>query len=74
MGYELRWSDESVKNLEEILDDIKIKWTEKEVNNFKMKLNHLLDLITHHPFMFPVSSIKPKLRKAVLSKQTTKFY
>lgn len=74
MAYELRWSDESVKNLEEVLDDIKNKWTEKEVNNFKMKLTHQLDLIIQHPFMFPVSNIKPKLRRAVLSKQTTIFY
>jgi hypothetical protein len=35
MGYKLRWSEESVKNLEEILSDIELKWTERELNNFK---------------------------------------
>ena len=74
MGYKIRWSDQSIKNLEEILDDIKSKWTEKEVNNFKSKLSHQLDLIVQNPFMFPDSKIKPGLRKAVLSKQTTIFY
>lgn len=74
MDYKLRWSDEAVENLEEILDDIKFKWTDKEVNNFKDKLNHQLDLIIQNPHMFPSSTIKHGLRKAVLSKQTTIFY
>ena len=74
MVYKLRWSDESIKNLEEILDDIKFKWTDKEVDHFKSKLSHQLDLIIQNPHMFPASTIKPELRKAVLSKQTTIFY
>ena len=74
MDYKLRWSDESIKNLEDILDDIKFKWSDKEVNNFKRKLNHLLDLIIQNPYIFPASTIKKSLRKAVLSKQTTIFY
>jgi hypothetical protein len=36
MDYKLRWSDESVINLEDILDDIKVKWTDKEVDNLKV--------------------------------------
>ncbi|MDZ7741039.1 MAG: type II toxin-antitoxin system RelE/ParE family toxin [Bacteroidota bacterium] len=74
MDYKLRWSNESVKNLEDILDDIKFKWTDKEVDNFKSKLSHQLDLIVQNPYMFPASTIKNGLRKAVLSKQTTIFY
>ena len=58
MVYKLRWSDESVKNLEDILEDIKFKWTDKEVDIFKIKLSHQLDLILHRPYMFPASTIK----------------
>ena len=74
MDYKLRWSDESVKNLEEILDDIKSKWTDKEIDKFKSKLSHQLDLIVQNPYMFPASTVKNGLRKAVLSRQTTIFY
>ena len=74
MDFKLRWSDESVKNLEDILEDIKFKWSDKVVDNFKSKLSHQLDLIVQNPYMFPVSTIKNGLRKAVLSKQTTIFY
>lgn len=74
MAYNLRWSEESLNNLDEIIDDIRRKWTEKEVDNFKRKLSHQLDLIIQNPFMFPASIQRPELRKAVLSKQTTIFY
>ena len=37
MAYKLRWSEESVRNLDEIIEDIRRKWPEKEVNNFKVK-------------------------------------
>lgn len=74
MAYKLRWSEESVRNLDEIIEDIRRKWPEKEVNNFKVKLSHQLNLIIHNPLMFPASPRYPRLRKAVLSKQTTAFY
>jgi len=74
MDYKLRWSQESIRNLEDILDSIKTKWNDREVNNFKSKLSHQIYLISQNLFMFPVSTFKPGLRKAVLSKQTTIFY
>ena len=74
MVYNLRWSEESVNNLDEIIEDIRRKWTEREVENFKKKLSHQLDLIIQNPFLFPASIRRPRLRKAVLSKQTTIFY
>jgi len=74
MDYKLRWSDESIRNLEEILADISRKWTLKEVDNFKNKLKFQLQMIISHPHMFPRSQHNPHLRKAVLSKQTTIFY
>jgi plasmid stabilization system protein ParE len=74
MDYNLYWSAEAVDNLEEILDYLTAKWTEKEVIKFKYKLNKQLDLIKQNPLIFPKSSFNPSLRKAVLSSQTTIFY
>lgn len=74
MGYKILWSDESVNNLQEIIDDIYGKWYEREVDKFKIKLSHLLDLIERNPFLFPPSIKNPHLRKAVLSKQTSIYY
>lgn len=74
LDYKLYWSDESIENLKAILDDMKSTWTDKEVTNFKDKLIHQLGLIIQFPYMFPRSDYNPRLRKAVLSKQTTIFY
>jgi plasmid stabilization system protein ParE len=72
--YKLFWSDEAVNNLESILDYLQKQWSQKEVDNFKTQLKKQLDLILKFPKLFPKSDYNPRLRKAVLSKQTTIFY
>ena len=74
MDYKLVWTYEAINNLDEILDYLITNWTQKEVVQFKYKLSKQIDLILQFPKMFPVSDYNPKLRKAVLSKQTTLFY
>lgn len=72
--YRIIWSEEAVKNLENVLDYLNRRWTQREVNNFKVKLSRLLDIISQNPRLFPISEFQPRLRKAVLSRQTTVFY
>ncbi|MCX6277957.1 MAG: type II toxin-antitoxin system RelE/ParE family toxin [Bacteroidetes bacterium] len=72
--FEIYWSNESIDNLESIFEYLSTNWSQKEVNNFKRKLAKQLDLIVSNPKLFPVSEYNPRLRKAVLSKQTTIFY
>jgi plasmid stabilization system protein ParE len=74
MDYKIFWSEEALSNLEEILDYLNERWTQKEINKFKNKLNKQLEIISRFPTIFPVSNYHPNLRKAVLSKQTTIFY
>jgi|SRR5690554_5096381 len=73
-SYKLRWSDESVRNLEDILEYLQENWSEKVVLNFKENLSKQLDLICRFPFIFPRSEYQKRLRKAVLSKQITIYY
>lgn len=74
MDYKIFWTQEAIQNLGEIIDYLRFRWTEKEVDNFKAKLSKQIDLISTNPTMFPISSNVPRLRKAVLSKQTSIFY
>jgi len=74
MGYKIFWTEEAIQNLKEIIDYLANKWTQREVDNFKAKLSKQIDLIKRNPRMFPVSTFQPRLRKAVLSKQTSIFY
>jgi len=74
MDYKIYWSDESLQNLEDILDYLESEWTQKEVDRFKAKLSKQLDIISNNPLIFPVSQYQNRLRKAVLSKHTSIFY
>jgi plasmid stabilization system protein ParE len=74
MEYKLFWSEEAISNLEEIIDYLNHQWTQKEVAKFKNKLGKQLDLIIQNPFLFPISNYNQRLRKAVMSRQTTIFY
>ncbi len=74
MDYKIFWTEEAIRNLDEIIEYLQNKWTQREVDNFKAKLSKQIDLIHQNPYLFPVSSFQPRLRKAVLSKQTTIFY
>ena len=73
MDYKLFWSKESISNLESILSYLESEWTDKEIDNFKRKFSKQLELIEKNPRLFPISDVQPRLRKAVLSKQTTIF-
>ncbi len=61
MDYKIFWTEESIKNLKEIIDYLNLKWTEKEIKNFKIKLSKKIELISTNPFMFPASVNAPKL-------------
>lgn len=74
MDYKIFWSDESLRNLEDILDYLESEWTKKEVDRFKVKLSKQIDIISKNPQIFPASQYQNRLRKAVLSKHTSVFY
>jgi plasmid stabilization system protein ParE len=72
--YKVYWTAEAINNLESILDYLNDKWTQCEIDNFKKKLGRQIELIEKNPRLFPLSEYNNRLRKAVLSKQTTIFY
>ncbi len=72
--YPIIWTEEAIRNLEAILDYLQNRWTQREVDNFKKRLSNLLRLISGNPKLFPKSENQPRLRKAVLARQTIIFY
>jgi plasmid stabilization system protein ParE len=72
--YNLFWTEEALRNLDEILIYLETNWTDRERKTFIIKLSKQVDLIYRNPNLFPVSEYNSRLRKAVLSKQTTIFY
>ncbi len=74
MEYKIFWTEEALQGLKEIIDYLSTEWTQKEVDDFKVKLSKQIDHIKINPWLFPKSKFQPRLRKAVLSKQTSVYY
>ena len=72
--YKIFWTDEAINNLDSILDYLSNRWTQREIDNFKIRLTKQIRLIEQNPFLFPISQYNSRLRKALLSKQTSIFY
>ncbi|WP_269226525.1 type II toxin-antitoxin system RelE/ParE family toxin [Flavobacterium eburneipallidum] len=57
-----------------VFNYLESKWNEKTKKKFSNKINSIINLILENPELFPVSGINKKIRKAVISKQSTLFY
>jgi len=73
-GYKIDWSDESLKNLDSIIDYLTVRWTDREIRNFYKMLEKRLSIISKSPLAFPASGIETNVRRSVLSEQTTIYY
>ncbi len=68
------WSSRAIKDLENIIHYHETNWSEKEVRNFKLKLEKAISLISTRPKFFRLTNFRKNLRRCVLSKQTTIYY
>lgn len=51
-GYRIQWPERAIFDLQNIIDYLLYKWTEKEVRNFVRKLDKRLELISINPRLF----------------------
>jgi len=72
--YKVIWSEKSVSGLRSIITYLEQNWSEKEIGKFIKRLDNQIQLITSYPFLFPSSPKSKKLRRSVLTKQTTIYY
>ena len=71
--FKIIWSEESLDNLDSIVDYLDKNWTNKEIFSFFYGVNRLIRIIKDKPFTFPYSN-NLKIRRAVLSKKITLYY
>jgi plasmid stabilization system protein ParE len=60
--------------VEEIFNHLEAKWNNEVKKKFSNKINAAVKLIVENPELFPISSTNKKIRKVVISKQTSLFY
>ena len=76
MDYKIsvRWTNQSVADLEEILQYLEENWTVKEINKFKSKLGEDIELLMKFPYLGPASKSNKYLRRFVLNKYVSIIY
>jgi plasmid stabilization system protein ParE len=72
-GLKIKWTEEAINNLEDILSYLKIRWTTREINRFFIKLEKQLIILSLFPEAFPRSQIN-FVHRCVFSKQLTIYY
>ncbi len=60
--------------IENVFEYLELKWNEETKKKFSNKINSILNLIVENPELFPVSKINKKIRKAIISKQSSLYY
>lgn len=73
-GSKIIWTTKAVNDLENIINYLRKKWTEREVRNFVQRLDKRILIISINPKLFPYSRKKRNLRKSVLSKHNSIYY
>jgi plasmid stabilization system protein ParE len=68
------YSKRSDKDTTAIEGYLAYQFTQKEIDNFYKLLERFEEIIVHFPELYPVSTKKFKIRRAVLSKQLSVFY
>lgn len=73
-GYDIIWSEEAFKNLEQIIKYLGENLTEKEIKNFIKKLEKRITIISEYPLIFPSTDRIKNLHKSVLTKQIVLYF
>jgi len=73
-GYKLLWSDTALIDLQNIIDYLEYKWTDKEIRSFVRRLDKRLELLIINPRLFPKTSRRKNVRRSVLTKHTVIYY
>lgn len=74
MNLKVNFSKTAEKNLNDVLDFIEARWSEKSKKMFIMKFEKAISIIIMNPEIFPKSSINKKYRKCVITKQSSLLY
>lgn len=73
-GYSIKWSEDSVKDIQNIIQYLTDNWTEREIKRFFQRLERSISIIQIFPHAFPISPTNPSIRKCVNQKLNSIYY
>jgi plasmid stabilization system protein ParE len=73
-GYKVVWTEHAISELKETIEYLENNWSESELKKFSIKLDHIIELISKSPEIFPSSLERIEIRKAVVEKHNNLYY
>ena len=73
-GYEIKWTDNALKELAETYKYLKDNWSERELKKLSIEIEKILKLISQNPNLFQKSPSKKDIRRAVVLKFSSIYY
>lgn len=73
-GYNIRWTDHALFELEDTIDYLEENWTERELKNFSQELDRTIELISKNPDLFQPTEKSINVRRAVVAKFNNLYY
>ncbi len=74
MSKPIEWSPRSKQDYLNLLDYLETKWGEKTIRKFHIRLMSILELIAERPEIYPASAKNKRIRRCVISRQTSLYY
>jgi len=72
-GYEIVWSDQALKELEETIEYLEKNFTNNELRRLSVEIERNLDIISKNPQIFSRTE-KLDIHKVVIAKFNTLYY
>ena len=70
----ISWTPKARHTYFEVIEHLEKAWTEREIQDFIIEVDHLLEQIRQNPEMFEESRKKKNVRKGLVTKQNTLYY
>jgi len=74
MGLNIIFSEEANESFESIGQQIQVRWSENEVNEFRKRVYKVVDIISGYPLIFQAVNKTDDVRKAFIHKNCSMFY
>ncbi|MHA8086204.1 type II toxin-antitoxin system RelE/ParE family toxin [Aquirufa sp. Wall-65K1] len=73
-GYRIFWTDHALNELHNTIQYLQENWTTKELQNLATKIEEVISLISHNPYLFQVSGFKKNVRRVVIARHNSLYY
>jgi plasmid stabilization system protein ParE len=74
MAFNVIFSDEAIETFQSIGQQIQVRWSEKEVNEFRKRAYKVVDIISVYPLIFQAVNKTENVRKAFIHENCSMFY